>query len=153
MADPVTWLAIAGTVFSTVGAIQQGRAEEKAFQYNATIQRQNAETEIAAAEARAERKRREMDKLISSQRAMAGASGLTVDSFQDVMAETIMTMEADALNLEYGGIAVAQGLEAGARLDESAGRNAKLTGLWSGAANALAGGTRIIQYNQGTADA
>lgn len=152
MADPITLIAIAGTVFSTVGAIQQGRAEQKALNYNATIQRQNAEVEIAAAEARAERRRREMDKLVSTQRALAGASGLTVDSFQDVMAETIMTMETDALNTEYGGLARAQGLEAGARLDVAAGENARLTGMWSGAANLLTGSARVIQYNQGTAE-
>lgn len=151
MADPVTILAIAGTVFSAVGSIQQGRAEQRAFEYNATVQRQNAEVEIAAAEARAERKRREMDKLSSTQRAIVGASGLTADSFQDVMAETIMLMETDALNLEYGGLAAAQGLEAGARLDEAAGANSRLTGMWSGAANLITGGARVIQYNQGPA--
>jgi hypothetical protein len=109
-----------GTAISVAGAITQSQAQARQqsyqsdlAQYQADVQRENSK--LAEQQASAERKagyenmqneRLKTAKLISHQRALAGASGAAVDqgSFEDVAEDTAALREIDAINAYNKGI-------------------------------------------------
>lgn len=140
--DPFT-LALIGTAVSAVGAIQQGRAAEKAANYNAAIADRNAvvATQQAAANEAAQRKidRRRM----GAMRAGYGASGVTSDgSVLDVLGDSIAEAELNALNIRYEGDLAAQGYGDSAASSRASGKDARTAGYMQAGSSLLLGGSK-----------
>lgn len=68
-------LAAGGTILSTVGAIQQGKAANAAAQYNAAQLEAAGKAESASAQRKAEEQTRQKELVLSRARAVAAASG------------------------------------------------------------------------------
>lgn len=102
-----TALGTAGTVLGGLGAIGQGRAADKAANYNANLALAEASSKEAAQRAAAQRQ-------ISGIRANIGKSGATsAGTPLMVLAESAANAEIDALNTRYGGATQASIYRAG----------------------------------------
>lgn len=131
MADPFTVLSIVSTVASVAGKIQQGKATEQAYDYQA------AQSEVNAGQAKASAQRLAVDRkrqsVLAASRAQAvGASsgGLdpsTVDIISDIEAEG----EYGALEALYEGEERARGNIAQANIRRYEGKQAKRLGYAS----------------------
>jgi len=98
----------AGLGLSTISSTQKVQASNQAATYNASISRMNAQAaEAQATDALARGRRRETEqrlqtsRLEGSQRAAAGASGVSVrsGSVQDILSDTEFFGERDALDI------------------------------------------------------
>lgn len=130
----------AGGGLKAYSALRQGNAEYQAQEMNAQVNEQNA----ALAESQAledERKQRLMTKkLIGSMRANYGASGVTLEgSPMEVIEESAMQAELDALNIKHAGKARATQYRNQAALARYYGKEARTLG-YLGAAGSLLGG-------------
>jgi hypothetical protein len=97
-------LAIASAVFSTVGAVQRGRAESGASNYNAKIAEQNAAIVRQQSLENMRQRRIEGRKEAGAARAAYGASGVTLSGSPiEAIQDSIFTTEMDAFNIEYEG--------------------------------------------------
>ena len=104
-----------GTGISVIGAIQGGKAEAKAAQYNADTARAEAQSRETAQRVQAQRQ-------LGSIRAGVSKSGATMAGTPlAVLSESAANAEIDALNTRYSG-------QREAALYEARGRNAKTAG-------------------------
>lgn len=112
--------SLAATGVSMAGQSRQAQAQQAQAEYQAKIAGKNQElAQEQAKAARKEgydasvRKRQEVASIIGSQRAVAGASGATVDngSFLDLNMDTAEKGEMDALALYQQGLDKARNLE------------------------------------------
>lgn len=112
--------SLAGTAMSMSAQQRQAQAQQAQASYQAKVAEKNQElaTEQAKAARKegydaAVRKRQEVAGIIGSQRAVAGASGATVDSgsFLDLNMDTAEKGEMDALSLYQQGLDKARNLE------------------------------------------
>lgn len=156
--DPFT-LALIGTAVSAVGAIQQGRAAEKAANYNAAIADRNATIARQQAAADADTSRSVNSRRLGAMRAKYGASGVQAEgSVLDVMADSAAQAELEALNIEYKGDLAAQGYGETASLNRMQGKNARTSGYLNAGATVLLGSAKASSYggsestNSGYAD-
>lgn len=112
--------SLAGTGMTVMGQQKQAQAQQAQASYQAKVAEKNQE--LATEQARAARKegydasvrkRQEVASIIGSQRAVAGASGATVDSgsFLDLNMDTAEKGEMDALALYQQGLDKARNLE------------------------------------------
>jgi len=108
-------LQIAGTAASVIGAIQGGKAENSAAQFNADSARAEAQARETAQRTAAQRQ-------LGSIRAGVSKSGATMEGTPlAVLSESAANAEIDALNTRYSG-------QREAALYEARGRNAKTAG-------------------------
>lgn len=132
---------VIGTAFTVASSIQQGNAAKKAANANAAIAGQDAQLSAEAAAFEARQLKRRTEKLLSAQRAAAGASGLALpgSSIQLVMEETAYEGELEIQHvLKRGGIASNRfNIQAGAY---SAQGSAAQIGGFLGAGAAIFGG-------------
>lgn len=119
-------LAIIGTVFNVVSAIQGGKqqqvqyqAQATANQYNAAVKRQRAETVTQVYGQREEQQRREARFEAGRRRAAIAQSGGGFGGSNELLDSQSETMaELDALNIRYEGQLEAKGLLDSANLDD-----------------------------------
>ena len=124
-------LQIAGTAASVMGAIQGGKAENSAAQFNADSARQEAASREAAQRAQA-------DRALGSIRAGVSKSGATMEGTPlAVLSESAANAEIDALNTRYSG-------QREAALYESRGRNARTAGYVRAGTSLLTGAGRYF---------
>lgn len=108
-------LQIAGTAASVIGAIQGGKAESQAAQYNADSARMEAQARETAQRTAAQRQ-------LGSIRAGVSKSGATMEGTPlAVLSESAANAEIDALNTRYSG-------QREAALYEARGKNARTAG-------------------------
>lgn len=120
-------LQIAGTAASVMGAIQGGKAENSAAQFNADSARQEAASREAAQRSAAQRQ-------LGSIRAGVSKSGATMEGTPlTVLSESAANAEIDALNTQYSGQREAALYESKARNSRSAGYLRAGTSLLSSA--------------------
>lgn len=97
-----------GALFSAKGQADQIRAqadaEIQAAQYNMAVAQQNANLAQQSSREDARRIRVANTKKLGNLRASAGATGLTLDSFKEVLAESAAAAELDALTTEHAGV-------------------------------------------------
>ena len=118
--------SILGSAVSAYGQIKQGQQAEGVGRYNAQVAEQQAASGRQAAAADAETKRRQMDRILGTQRARYGASGVTSEgSPLLVMMQSEEEAALDVARVRYGGDAQAYGLEAEARLQKFRGKAAR----------------------------
>lgn len=108
MCEPVTVLTVASAATGAVGSVMAGNAQAASASAQAQIARNNAilagqraDQEVQIGKQEEERLRRDVSRVIGSQRAMTGASGidLSAGSPLDVLAATAKEGEMDALTI------------------------------------------------------
>jgi hypothetical protein len=140
--------AVGSTVLQAAGSIQQGQAARSAANYNAQVAENNAAAARAQAAENARRQRVMNKKALGSIRAGYGASGVTLEgSPLDVLEESAMNAELDALSIEHAGLVRALGFQNDAALERFGGRNASRAGYMGAAAALLGGGARIASMS------
>jgi len=99
------YVAVAAVAVSAFGTIQAGQAAKSAAKYNAAVAEQAAKAASDKAAYDEQRHRESIRKLMSSQRALYGKSGLdmTEGSPLLVMEDTAAQGELDAMAIRYGG--------------------------------------------------
>lgn len=103
---------IGKTVLGALGAMQQGQQAQAAANYNAQIQEQNAAVSRAEAGERESEVRRRSAMVLGSQRAaVAQAGGGSGGSAADIMQQSAVSAELDALTTRYEGEMRARGFE------------------------------------------
>lgn len=97
-------LTAVGTGVAVAGTMAQGEAQRKATDYNRQVAENNAKQQADAAAFEAEKVRERGRRLVGSQRASLGASGIDLSgSAEDVMFDSAISNELDALAAEYQG--------------------------------------------------
>lgn len=165
MCDPAT-LAVASLTLGAVsagvsayGAMQQGKAQEKQYQYQAAVNRNNAiiqnrlaDDAIKRGEAAEAEHRRKVNQVKGSQRASFAANGIDLgsDIVSDTLSDTALLGELDALTIRnnaereaYGYRVGAMNQEASAINNEAAGSNARSAGNLDAFGTILGGASTI----------
>lgn len=152
---------IASAAMSAVSAISQGQAQaaqarsaQDTVNYNATVNEQNAQTALQAANANEEAQRRKSAQDMGRVRAgVIENLGAESGSATDLTEDSAMNAELDALNIRYGGQTQARAYKTGAALDrqqaEQAGinaNNALTSGYLTAGASALSSYGRYSGY-------
>lgn len=153
MYEPTTLTAIAiaaGTAISAYGSYASGRAQKKQAEANAQI----AEADAKAAEQKAkydeDLHRQRVRKILSSQRAAIGSSGVSVEGSPLLaLEETAREGELDALAIRYGGDVSASRSRSEAALSRQEGRSAQRAGYIQAGSTLLTGGARAYGAYKG----
>lgn len=159
-AIPLGAMLAASAAVSAVGAIQQGMAAQAqaksaqdAANYNATIKRQQAASELQQSNAREEQQRRGTRQVLGQQRAALAQAGIGLGgSALDIEEQSADRAELDALTMRYEGdlrakglLAAAEGAEYEGRAAISAGKNA-MTGAYLSAGASLLSAAGTYKY-------
>lgn len=144
--DPVTWALIGTAVFSAAGAISSSNAQAKAQKQKAAVNEANAAQAKQVAAYNAQLKERETSRLIASQRARFGKSGVQFAGTPlDVVAEQAYQGDIDRQMTVYQGdlnawryTTEASFLEESADYTQSAGYTTAFGQLLGGATSATA---------------
>jgi len=148
--DPFTIIMLIGMAISALGSYKAGQAQEKAAEYNAQVAERQATAATQKAAYEEEMRREKGRKLSASQRAAAGATGITMESFADVFAQTALDTELDALAIRYGGDIGSSMYRSEATGQRFAGAQAKKAGILSAGATLLTGaGKAFGTYQSG----
>jgi len=133
-------LVAGGTVLSAYGNIQQGKAEKKKHDYNATILRQNAVVEGQQGAQREDAQRRKAREILGTQAAaFAQAGGGSGGSAADIMKQSSTNAELDALTMRYESGLKISGLKNAAAGEDFAGKVAKQQGYYGAIGSVLGG--------------
>lgn len=134
----MAWFAALGSVMNAANQRQQGADAQRAGEYNARLNEQEAAVESSKAARDEEALRRQQASQRSTQRAAiaqagggsGGSTGLLVD-------QSDAAAELDALNVRYGGQMRSMGLLSQAAMSRMSGANAQRQ------SNLMAGGTLL----------
>ena len=124
-----------GTAVSAVGAIKQGSAANRAAKFNAQVASNNI---ISARLTAAENEKRFRRQTLKRKGAIRAAGGSI-----DLLEDTAMEEELEALSIRHGGELRAGAFGQQAQLDRARGRTARTAGRIGAAATLLKGGTKI----------
>jgi hypothetical protein len=140
--------AAVGTAVGAYSAYAQGEAQADAAKMNKKIAEQNAAAARDAANAEADNRRRRYDKILASQRARYGASGVIANEGTPLLVQLESEDEAalDVARTRYAGMIGAQGYQQEARI-------AQLQGTQARRAGRIAAGTSLLQGLSATASA
>lgn len=153
MYDPGTALIVFSTLFTAGSALYQGQQAKKQADYNASV----AEADAAAAKQKAEydekMHRERVRRLLSSQRAAYGKSGVDLAGSPLLMLQdTAKEGELDALAIRYGGDVEASRNRSEANLLRMQGRAARTSGYLQAGGTLLSGGAKAYgryKYKKG----
>lgn len=156
-------MLIGGTVVQALGEKQaadaqaaQIRSQQQAAMYNSSLAQQNARVERQQAGAREEAQRRRAGQVLGEQRAAFAQAGTGMGgSAADVMAQSLINAELDALTLRYEGemrargqeITATQEMAEAAALDVAA-ANTKKQGRMRALGTILGGTGRYMEYSE-----
>ncbi len=133
MCEPITAsmaLMAVSTAASAGGAIYSGIKQEEAAEYSAKVAEQNAEASLKKAAYDEEAQREKVKRLLSTQRAAYGKSGVDLTgSPLLVLEDTAAQGELDALAIRYGGEIEAGQQKSKAELYRLQGQTAKTEGF------------------------
>lgn len=139
------WGGVFQALFTVAQAYQQyqaGREEEKAAEANAALMRESAEATRRKYALEETQRMRQAHRLIGSQKAAAGSSGLTIGSFEPIYAETLQEAELDALAIRQQSDTESRQYEAKADIYAKQGKQSRKAGMWG------AGGTLLEGYGK-----
>jgi hypothetical protein len=135
-----TAASLAATGVAVHGQIQQGKAQKQIADYNAKVARNNAIAARQQAQFEADRIRDKARRLAGSQRAAFSKSGIELSgSVNDVMFDSAIELELDALSAIYKGEVAGNNQTAQAEIFKMRGDAAK-TGSQLAAAGTAIGG-------------
>lgn len=134
-------LGVISAVVSAAGAVYSGQQQKKAADYNADVNKKNAETAQQQAMFDAEQQRAQNRKLLGAQRAAYSASGIDPDGGSpiDVQRDSAAQGELEALTAIYTGRSSANASNARATLNRMEGRAAVTGSYFSAGASLLSG--------------
>jgi hypothetical protein len=145
-------LSLGASALSGYGAIQSGKAENAASQYNATVNDMQARQSGEQAALKASEIARRSRQTQASGRASALANGFEQSgSVVDVLNQAARGDELDALTAIYDGSVQSTGLRNEAALNRSRGKSAKTAGYMSAASSLLSGASSVVKARQGRA--
>ena len=139
-------VAITASVLSagvgTYAAVASAEAASDAADFNAKVAENQALAEQQKAAFEAKQIRRKNLLRSGSQRALYAKSGITIESGQDVMYDSAIQGELDALAALYGGNTAATYYGSKAKLSRLEGANARTSGYLSAGGTLLGGAAR-----------
>jgi hypothetical protein len=141
MADPFTWVAIAGAAVGAVGSIQQGQAANKQGKLQSAFLHQQAESERQAAAARESDFRKSQSRVMAARRAALGASGVVQSTGSPLLASEDFAgeVELQALRIREGGEVSSTRLQQQASLARLQGSQAQIGGFLRGGSLLVSG--------------
>lgn len=141
MATMVPYIPLITSVASGFSALEQGRQQSAALEYNAQVARQQARAEIERARLEESQFRRRARQVQGAQRAAMGASGAVVGSgsFGDIIADDAIQAELGALAIRYGGQQQARFYSQQAQLDRRRAASSRQTGILRAGTSLLTG--------------
>jgi hypothetical protein len=157
-------LMIASTAISAMGALQQGKAQQASYnaqaganEYNAVVAQNNAKIAADQANAQEEQQRRHYRELQGKAMAGVAQSGTGFDgSNADMLAQSDVNNELDALTIRYEGINKVKSLESQAQIEKynaavnrSNGSAAMQAAKINAGAQVLSGATNFAMYREG----
>jgi hypothetical protein len=144
---------MAGNGFQAVGDIIQGNQTASMLNYQATIQKQNAQNALTAATLNANRQQMQTTRAIGGITAGYGASGVENNSgsVQAVLAASAANGEMDRQNILYGGQIRAINSENQASMDNYSANNALNAGYFNAVAGVLTAGGQMFAQSTGGA--
>lgn len=120
------------------GAIQQGKAQKKMHDYNAAQLRQNAIIEQSQGNLREEAQRRKASQVAGQQAAAIAQSGGGMGgSAADIMRESAINAELDAMTIRYESELKSKGLKNQAAGEQYAGEVARQAGYYNAIGSVL----------------
>jgi hypothetical protein len=133
-------VAAVGAAVTAVASISSGIAQQNAAEYNAQVDKNNAEQAQEAAGAQASVVEQQAAEKVAAQKAAYAASGVDVNTGTpvDVLTSTAASGKLDALTVRYGGQVRALG-------DQQAGTLAEYTGSQAAVAGDLGGASSLLQ--------
>lgn len=136
-------LAIGGTIISTAGAIQSGKTQNAAAQYQAQQLEAQGKTERAVSQREAQEERRQKELALSRARVVGAASGGGQDLA--LLGDIEEDGELRALSALWQGEEAAKGRKNQAAASRFEGRQAKSAGLVKGLGTLMEGGTSFYE--------
>jgi len=135
---------VVGTAASVYGSYKEGQDAAEASRYNASIARESAGMTEQAGALDAQRQRKQVSRVISAQKAQAGASGIELTgSPLDVMIESATEGELDAQIIEYNTKVRARGFMSQASYDDQLATTQERAGLFKAGTTLLTSATQI----------
>lgn len=130
----------AGTAVQAIGQYQAGKAQERAYEYNAQVNERNAKVAEEKAAYEAERQASKMRRAIGAQRAAMGASGYQIlGSALDLQDDTVIQGELDRQAIMYGGATEATNFRSEAQMSRMQGKAAASAGKTAAFGTLLSG--------------
>lgn len=117
MAAAAAGLTGLGSITKIIGDQRQAKMDSQMAEYNAGVAEQNAQQVMAQADENARRSLMNSNKLMGSQAAGFGASGVSGGSVLDVLQDTAQKGELDALTIKNQGAVKANAYRNEASLD------------------------------------
>jgi uncharacterized low-complexity protein len=147
MAAILPWVIGGATLFSAMGSVQAGQAQNEAARYAAQQAEQAAGQSRAASQRAAEEERRQARIVASRARAAAGSSGagVTDPTVTNIIGDIEGEGEYRALTALYQGEDRARTLETDAALRRFEGRQARKSGMFDAAGTIFAGGSKLLE--------
>ena len=147
MADPVSWMYIAGAM-SAVGTARQAQSQAQAKNYEAEVAAQNARIAQQQGEAAAELQAKEAQRKIGAMVAQYGAAGVDVSSGSpaDVLADSVRSATLDNLTTKYNYQLKALDYTNQSNLDSDSASYYRTSGYFNAASDAVGTGSKIAQY-------
>ncbi len=140
-------LAAVGAATSAAGSIAEGQATKKASRVQSDILKQQAQRERQQSKVDADQFRRRQSRLLASQRAGFGASGVSLTGTPlAVGADLAAEIELQAQQILSGGEAEATSLENEAGLARFRGNQASTAGFFGAGASLLSGAARAGRF-------
>lgn len=132
---------------SAAGSISQGQAAASTGRARSDLLRQQADRERKQAEADADEFRRRQSRLLATQRAGFGASGVAFEGTPLLVgADTAGEIELQAQKILAGGLSEASALETEANFARTSGRQASTAGFVGAGASLLSGAARSASF-------
>lgn len=145
MCELTTVLAVIGTATTVMGAVQQGKAQSDAYEYQAEMANREANNERDAARDHADKIRKLARRQTGEQTAALAASGVSVAEGTPLVIEqdTLQRGEEDAFTELLNGERRANSLEGQAALYKSGAKNAVTSSYLSAGSSLLSGAGAI----------
>lgn len=141
--DPVTIALVASTAISAVGAISSGNAAKSQADYQAKVAENNAITVGQQTAANVEAQDRDRRLRRGANFASAGASGVGIDSFGDILQQNAALEQLDILTIQSEGLLQQQNFESEASLAKARGKSARTAGYIGAASSILGGASKL----------
>lgn len=146
MADPISWVMIAGAAVSAAGAYSQGQAGKAAADYNTRLRERDATVALNQSSQEAIQFQSRAAQAHGTLLAGYGASGVATDegSPMDALRMSAANAKLDEGTILYKGRLKATGYYDDATLNRMAGRTAEEQGMFNTASSLLVGGGRVL---------
>ena len=146
MSKAVVAMMAAGTAMSAYGIYQQGKAQKKMYEYNQTVQNQNAAAVMDNLTYQKDIHAQRLRKIKGTQRVLFSKAGVSLQfTPTDLEEDTIILAAQDEVAMEYNAKMKARGYTAEAELSGLKGRMAKLQGITGATSTLLGGGAETMK--------